>query len=1022
MSGDGGTVVFTSEATNLVPNFVAGAGQSVPLNLYARNLATGVTSLVSENAAGTAAGNGSSGSQDVNSDLSGNPGGRSYSVSADGRYVAFSSQASDLTGINTSANGSAIYVRDLQSGTTQLVDVAADGTSPANGSPFSNPVISADGRYVVFISNATNLVSGLSLPADSYTYVRDLQTETTRLVSIDSHGNPFEADGEPSISADGQVVTFASEYNGTTEGATNEIFAWSATTGTAQLVSVNDAGDAADSPGNSYQTNVEFDSVVSADGRYVAFVSTADNLAPGTFDGSENLYLRDLQAGTTILVSANRFGTGGGTAWPPDRQQNLNPGVNNFAINADGSVVVFSSDQYDLVQGEEYPTSNVFVYTQGVTPPTTGGIDGQVFDDSNGNGTIDPGENGLAGETVYLDIGGAGHFVQGDPTATTDGNGNYAFNNLAPGTYTVAEVVPAGFSQTAPPTPGTATVTVTAGQTTTGPSFGDMPLPVDLDVQSITVPATASPGTTASPLSYTVTNKGGGAAAGDWEDAVYIATGTTISASSTLLAVEPHTGGLCRGASYTVQLTSVDLPLLPPGSYHVLVQVDRRGQVPEPTAVKGDEVGSSPQTIALTIPALTVGAPAAGSFTAAGQDEFYQINVSAGENLLLTLASHAASGTLSISERFGALPAPGSTDETTAGTSGPNQTLAVSPTQAGTYYIDVHSEAGAAASAGYTLTATTPGLSLLGASPGTIGNSGTATLAVSGVAFGPGTTFTLTGPGGHVASSLVDRVDGSLAYVTFPLSGLAQGAYKLTATTPGGGSANLAATLNVVSANAGGLVVKVAGPSAARTGRTYAFIVTYTNTGNTDLPAPMLAIDSPTDTLLGLSPGALDDMALQVLGAAPDGPAGVLRPGQQGQFSIYFQAGTANPQFQVFASTESDTGPVDYASLGPLIRPAGLTDAQWAAEFAEFQTLVGPTSGDFVRMLDQNATLMPMRLRQQHGRQRPRGVRARTRPSCARQFDRRHPHDVGSRSQPRRPFRHRHQPGDGRALRRHQPE
>ena len=957
ISGDGGTVVFTSEATNLVPNFVAGAGQS---NLYARNLARpGVTSLISENAAGTAAGNGNSGSKEVNSQLSGNPGGYGYSISADGRYVVFRSDANDLTAIDTSANGGGIYVRDLQTGTTQLVDVAADGTSPANGAPFSNPVISVDGRYVVFISNATNLVSGLSLPADSYAYVRDLQTETTRLASVDSLGNPFEADGTPSISADGQVVTFASAYNGTTDGAVNEIFAWSATTGTAQLVSVNAAGDAADSAANSYHTNVEAVSVVSADGRYVAFVSTADNLAPGAFDGSENLYIRDLQDGTTTLLSANRFGTGGGTVLPQNRQNDPNPGVNSFAINADGSVVAFSSDQYDLVQGEEYPTSNVFVYTQGVTPPTTGVIDGQVFDDSNGNGTIDSGENGLAGETVYLDIGGAGHFVQGDPTATTDGNGNYAFMSLAPGTYTVAEVVPSGYSQTAPPAPGTATVTVTAGQTTAGPSFGDMPLPVDLAVQSITVPATASPGTTASPLSYTVVNNGGGAAAGDWQDAVYIATGTTIDASSTLLAVEPHTGGLAPGASYTVQLTSVDLPLLPPGNYHVLVQVDRRGQVPEPAGVKGDEAGSSSQTIALSIPTLTIGAPAAGAFTAAGQDEFYQINVSAGENLLLTLASQAASGTLSISERFGALPGLGSTDETTAGTPGPNQTLAVSPTQSGTYYIDVHSEAGAAASAGYTLTATTPGLSLLGASPGTIGNSGTSTLAVNGVAIGPGTTFTLTGPGGHFAASVVDRVDGSLAYVTFPTSGLAPGAYKLTAASPGGGSANLAATLNVVPANAGGLVVKVASPSAARTGRTYAFVVTYTNTGNTDLPAPMLAIDSPTDTLLGLSPGALDDMALQVLGAAPDGAAGVLRPGQQGQVSVFFKAGTVNAQFQVLSSTASDTGTVDYASLGPLIRPAGLTDARWAAEFAEFQTLVGPTSGDFVRMLDQNATLMP---------------------------------------------------------------
>ena len=381
ISGDGGTVVFSSDATDLVPNFVEGNSGGVGLSgtgldLFARNLKTGVTTLVSINAAGTASGNGGSGSTVDDPALSGNPGSYGYSVSADGRYVAFASNATDLTAIDTSANGGGIYVRDLQAGTTQLVDVAADGTSPANGAPFGTPVISADGRYVVFISNATNLVAGLNLPADSsYAYVRDLQTETTRLVERRFPRQPDRGrTGSPRSAPTARSSPSPASIPVATGGAVNEIYAFEAATGTAQLVSVNAAGAVADSPANSYHTNGEVDPVVSADGRYVLFISTADNLAPGTFDGSENLYVRDLQAGTTTLVSANRFGTGGGTALPQDRQQNLNPGVNNFAISADGSTIAFSSDQYDLVQGETYPTSSsdqYYVVLGGPSPPPT---------------------------------------------------------------------------------------------------------------------------------------------------------------------------------------------------------------------------------------------------------------------------------------------------------------------------------------------------------------------------------------------------------------------------------------------------------------------------------------------------------------------------------------------------------------------------------------------------------------------------------------------------------------------------
>ena len=968
ISGDGSTVVFTSAATDLIPGFVRGTSATnvTGTDLFARDLRTGVTTLVSVNAEGTAGGDGLSGDSggfnlDM-SNLSNDFGGYGYTLSADGRYVAFSSEADDLTSIKTKGGGS-IYVRDLQAGTTQLVDVAADGTSPANGPSF-NPVISADGRYVVFASRATNLVAGINFPADlagsNFIYVRDLQAETTRLVSVDPLGNPISTAQVASISADGQVITFFGIRSDNPGGATNADYAFDMTTGQLQLVSVNASGDVADIPGNAYQTQGEFEPVVSADGRFVAFLSTADNLAPGTFDGSENLYLRNLQAGTTTLVSANRFGTGGGTVLPQNRQSDPIPGVNNFAINADGSTVAFSSDQYDLVQGESLPASNVFVYHPDTTPPMVGAISGQAFDDLNGNGTLDRGENGLAGLTVYLDIGNLGHFVPGDPSTLTDASGNYSFSNLTPGTYTVAEVIPPGDTQTAPASPGTQTVTVNAGQTTAGPSFGDQTLSADLTVQSINVPTVIAPGQAATSISYTVVNQGGGAALGDLQDAVYLSTGTTIDASSTLLAVEAHAGGLAAGASYTASLGDVTIPALASGNYHVLVQVDRRGQVVEPASAKADETGASTQTVALSVPTLTVGTPTVGAFSAAGQVEFYQLTVAAGENLLLTLESGAASGTLSLAERFGLLPVSGSTDETTVGTAGPNQTLGISPTQAGTYFIDVHSESGAAASAAFTLTATTPALDLFSASPTAVGNAGPSTITIDGLGLTPATQYSLVGTGGAIAAQSASFTSGSQAFATFNLAGAAAGSYTVQAKAADGTITTLPGAITVKAGVGPHLVASISGPADVRPGRIYAFTVTYANTGDADMAAPLLQVVSSTDTLMGLTPeGLADNGNLQVLATSPSGPAGVLRPGDSGSVTVFFQPTVVAPTFAVSANTTDDPTPMDYSQLSAVLQPPDLTDSQWSAVFARFQAMVGPTSGDYVRMLAENATLLP---------------------------------------------------------------
>ena len=159
-------------------------------------------------------------------------------------------------------------------GNTTRVSVASDGTQSNNSS--YNPSISANGRYVAFESEATNLVRGDTNNFRDI-FVHDRQTGQTTRVSVASDGT--QANGhsyDPSISADGRYVAFASLANNLVSGDTNDqqdIFVHDRQTGQTTRVSV--ASDGTQASGHSFNPSI------SADGRYVAFVSSASNLVGG---------------------------------------------------------------------------------------------------------------------------------------------------------------------------------------------------------------------------------------------------------------------------------------------------------------------------------------------------------------------------------------------------------------------------------------------------------------------------------------------------------------------------------------------------------------------------------------------------------------------------------------------------------------------------------------------------------------------------------------------------------------------
>ncbi len=338
LSRDGSFVVFVNFATDLVglPD-VNGSGSG---DVFVRDRLAGTTELVSINAAGTASGNGNSGSA---------------TISDNGRFVCFVSSASDLVPGGTDGNGvEDVYVRDRQMDVTTLVSVGTTGTSGNQRS--RNPVRTPSGRFVAFQSRASNLVAaGVDGNGAADVYVRDLNLGTTTLASINPAGQGAAGayeDNDPAISDDGRLVAFFSSTDGLVAGDVNgasDVFVRDlAPPGMTELVSVNAAGTAS---GNGHSVVP----VMTPDGRFVAFLSKASNLAPGVSDtnGRDDLYVRDRGARVTRLVTVNAAGSDSGNDVTVTAAA---------ALSHDGRYVAFTSLANDLVAdiGDLPGTHDVF--------------------------------------------------------------------------------------------------------------------------------------------------------------------------------------------------------------------------------------------------------------------------------------------------------------------------------------------------------------------------------------------------------------------------------------------------------------------------------------------------------------------------------------------------------------------------------------------------------------------------------------------------------------------------------------
>ena len=259
-------------------------------------------------------------------------------VSNDGRYVAFASEASNLVAADN--NGAYdVFLRDFTLGSTTRINLKPGGGESPNGADL--PQLSADGRYVVFLSSADDLVAGDTNNVTDI-FVRDRQTSTMARVNLGFGG--IEANGDTyywmRMSPNARWVVFSSFATNLAPGANGniEVYLADRQTGSVTLESVGSGATPSD--------GASLDPWVSDDGRFVAFFSDATTLDPNDSDTDTDMFWRDTALGVTRMAS---FSTGG---FPGQLPPFFGPSWGGPCMSASGRLVGFGSNYQGLVAGD----------------------------------------------------------------------------------------------------------------------------------------------------------------------------------------------------------------------------------------------------------------------------------------------------------------------------------------------------------------------------------------------------------------------------------------------------------------------------------------------------------------------------------------------------------------------------------------------------------------------------------------------------------------------------------------------
>jgi len=348
ISGSGRYIAFSSNAADLVPGDTNGHS-----DVFVKDRTTGVLERVSVDA---------SGGQGTGVSSQGYTGSFDPSISDDGRYVAFASAANNLVPGDLN-NRTDIFLKDRWTGAVTLLSVTAAGVQADQ--ECTHPDLSGDGRYVVFSSQANNLTGGTPT-GNHQIYWKDVQTGAIERVSVDAAGEPLMGSAyEASVSGDGNRVVFTLEQFFGSGGF--QIHLRNRSGGTTSVISLNTVGD----PGDSEST----EAMITGDGRWVIFRSKASDLVGDDTNASPDMFVRDLQTGTTVRVSvASNGAESSGSCYRP-------------ALSDDGRFAVFRSSAATLVPDDLNGHDDIFLHDL-QTGATIRLSIGDGATEANGNSTL----------------------------------------------------------------------------------------------------------------------------------------------------------------------------------------------------------------------------------------------------------------------------------------------------------------------------------------------------------------------------------------------------------------------------------------------------------------------------------------------------------------------------------------------------------------------------------------------------------------------------------------------------------
>lgn len=262
--------------------------------------------------------------------------------SDNGRTIVFTSRATNLFP-NDSDSFADVYRHHLDWGTTSRVSLPISSSSAARGDSFE-PDISSTGQFTVWSSDAADLVPG-DTNSRRDVFIRNSVNNQTDRLSVTSTGAQVDGEsGGPRISPDGRWIVFWSESNlvPSDQNGFRDVYRLDRQTGTLELVSITAGGV----QGNFWS----FDGDVSDDGRFVAFLSEADNFGPGDTNFGADVFLKDMQTGELRRITETSNGNAG---------NDISEGP---SVSSDGSTVSYTSLASDLVVGDTNDASDAFAY------------------------------------------------------------------------------------------------------------------------------------------------------------------------------------------------------------------------------------------------------------------------------------------------------------------------------------------------------------------------------------------------------------------------------------------------------------------------------------------------------------------------------------------------------------------------------------------------------------------------------------------------------------------------------------